>query len=140
MKITPGQKVIFYLRGNIDKGVEFYHSCDGVANCKPTDFQIYGYGEIGTSPQICLNGNRRAEVFIFAPKYSVGVAGGGSEGGFVGSVWAENWAISSTCGSNTSHVVVTQAGKWEDLFQGITPKNVPPKISTITNWTRLERD
>lgn len=148
VKITPGKRVTFYLRGDIDKGTQIDHSCtdasgNPIANCKPTDFQIYGYGEIapldGTAHKICLNGNRVMESFIFAPDYKVGVAGVGGGGGFKGSVWAKTWSDDSGCGSNTNNIVVTQTGTWDELA-GLKPKNVPPKISNISNWNRLERE
>jgi Tfp pilus assembly protein PilX len=133
--ITPGQKVRFYLDNGIDDGGNIIHSCTGVSNCKPTDFQIWGYGASGT--EICMNGNNYVEAFIFAPDYAVGVAGsGGGVGGVKGSVWTRDWSNGGGCGSNTSNIVLVQTATWSDL--GLTPSNLPPKLGNINTWQRQE--
>jgi hypothetical protein len=140
LTITPGAKVIFYLRGSILRGSELLHECPpGSTTCKPTNFQIYGYGNIPgqTSYQICLIGNDRLEAFILAPNYTAGVAGsGGGAGGIKGSIWTKEWSNSSGCGSNTSNVVAVQGGRWQDL--GLQPRNIPPQIKPATNWNQKE--
>jgi Tfp pilus assembly protein PilX len=133
--ITPGQKVKLYLDNGITSGGNIIHNCDGVSNCKPTDFQIYGYGGSGT--EICTNGNNYVEAFIFAPNYSVGVAGSGSSvGGIKGSVWAKGWSNNTGCGSNTSNTVVEQLATWSEI--GLTPTNLPPILANLNNWQRQE--
>ncbi len=133
--ITAGQKVIFYLDGNIEKGADVTHNCGTVASCKATDFQIFGYNSTG-SPYLCFNGNNHIDAFIFAPKYSAGVAGGGHSGGFYGSLWVNDFTNAPSCSSSSSHTVVFQSANWAAL--GLTPKNLPPKISSITSWQRQE--
>ena len=133
--ITAGEKVKLYLDGGIAKGGDIIHNCSGVSGCKPTDFQIFGYGSSGT--EICMNGNNYIETFIFAPEYSVGVAGsGGGAGGIKGSVWTKNWSTGGGCGSNTSNTVVVQNAEWADF--GITPQGLPPNIAPIDTWQRQE--
>ncbi|MEG3437958.1 hypothetical protein V0288_12590 [Pannus brasiliensis CCIBt3594] len=137
--ITPGAKVIFYLRGSIRKGSELLHDCTGSSTCKATDFQIYGYGNLpgNSSYEICLTGNDKIEAFILAPNYDVGVAGsGGGAGGVKGSIWAKDWSNNAGCGSNTSNTVVTQTGRWEDL--GLQPENLPPQVLQATDWKQKE--
>jgi Tfp pilus assembly protein PilX len=133
--VTPGQKVKLYLDGGITKGGDIKHDCSGVSGCKPTDFQIFGYGPSGT--QICMNGNNYIEAFIFAPEYTVGVAGaGGGAGGIKGTVWVKNWSNSTGCGSGTSNTVVVQNAEWADI--GLTPQNLPPTIASASSWKRQE--
>jgi hypothetical protein len=140
LTITPGAKVIFYLRGSISKGSEMLHECPtGSTTCKATNFQIYGYGNLPgqTSYQICLSGNDKIEAFILAPDYTAGVAGsGGGAGGIKGSLWAKQWSNDSGCGSNTSNIVAVQQARWQDL--GLQPKNIPPQIKPATNWNQKE--
>ena len=141
LTITPGKKVVFYLDGNIPKGGDINHDCTAynaaspATLCKPTDFQIFGYGPAGS--QICRNGNNYLEAFIFAPNYEVGVAGsGGGAGGIKGSVWINDWSNGSGCGSNTSNIVVEQTANWNEL--GLKPRNLPPKIAPTALWQRQE--
>jgi Tfp pilus assembly protein PilX len=133
--ITPGQKVRFYLDNGIDDGGNIIHNCTGVSNCKPTDFQIWGYGASGT--EICMNGNNYVEAFIFAPDYAVGVAGsGGGTGGVKGSVWTKDWSNGGGCGSNTSNIVLVQTASWNDM--GLTPSYLSPSLGEIGKWERQE--
>ncbi len=127
--IPAGKKVIIYADSSIDANVD--HNCTGVANCKDTDVQIFGYASSGS---ICLNGNQHMYAFIFAPNYSAGMKGGGNSGGFYGSVWAKN--IDTACASNSNHVIVYQSASWDSI--GITPKYLPPSISSATSWQRQE--
>lgn len=130
--ITPGQKVIFYLDGNIDKGVDIKHDCTGVSGCEPTDFQVYGYAANG---QICLNGNNALQAFVFAPTYSAGVTGSGN---IQGSVWAKDFGKISNCGSNNASIVVTQDADWNTLLSLGLKFNLPPVISSASSWQRQE--
>lgn len=130
--ITPGAKVIFYLDGNIDKGVDIQHNCTGVSSCKPTDFQVYGYANNG---QMCLNGNNAFQGFIFAPNYSVGVTGNGN---IEGSVWARDFGKISNCGSNNPTIVITQNTNWNTLLGLGLNFNLPPKLSPLSLWQKQE--
>lgn len=136
LTITPGQRVTFYLNGDIRRGGNIRHDCSTAPSgvpCNPTDFQVFGYGPPGSS--ICLNGNNFADMFILAPNYAVGVAGsGGGQGGIRGSVWAGDWSNNSSCGSNTSNVTVQQTANWDML--GLIPTNLPPRFAPISNWQR----
>jgi len=140
--ISTDKKVIFYLDGNIDVSGsrEIKHNCSGVSSCKPTDFQIYAYGSGG---HICMNGSGATYGFILAPDYTVGIAGSGSNAGFIGSIWVNKWnpppptGISS-CGSNTSNTVVQQTADWSDLGPALTPKNIPPQLGSFSSWQRQE--
>ncbi len=143
LTIKPGYRVNIYLQGSIDvKGnTEIVHVCtddagNAIANCQPTDFKIFGYGD--SSSTICTAGNKRVEAFILAPEYTVGTAGtGGGKGGLKGSVWANEWSNGKSCGSNTSNTAVVQTGRWDEL--GLTPKNTPPQLSAASTWQRQER-
>ena len=128
--ITPGQKVIFYLDGNIDKGVDIIHNCLGVGGCDPTDFQIYGYAANG---QMCLNGNNALQGFVFAPTYSAGVTGNGN---IEGSLWTKDFGKISNCGSNNPSVVVTQDADWNTLLSLGLKFNLPPVVSSPSLWKR----
>ncbi|MFN6271625.1 MAG: hypothetical protein ACK4XH_03365 [Microcystis sp.] len=135
--ITPGQRVVFYVKGNIDGEIE--HNCGNVTGCKPGNLQIYAYNDrtlLGaTAPQICLTvgQNRRLEAFIFAPDYSLGKTGNGD---FVGAAWGKNWGKISTCGSNSGAVAVTQGVEWTDLIKNLKPNplNTLPRLGKIANW------
>lgn len=130
--ITPGQKVIFYLDGNIDKGVDISHDCGSVSGCKPTDFQVYGYA---TNGEMCLNGNNAFQGFVFAPTYSLGVTGSGN---IEGSVWAKDFGKIKDCGSNNASIVVTQEADWNTLLGLGLKFNLPPVISSASSWQRQE--
>jgi len=135
--ITPGQRVVFYVKGNIDGEIE--HNCGNVTGCKPGNLQIYAYNDrtlLGAAPpQICLTvgQNRRLEAFIFAPDYSLGKTGNGD---FVGAAWGKNWGKISTCGSNSGAVAVTQGVEWTDLIKNLKPNplNTLPRLGKIANW------
>jgi hypothetical protein len=137
--ITPGQRVVFYVQGNItgrgNRGIR--HDCNGATGCKPGNLQIYAYNNrtvLGTAePQICLKGGQRIEAFIFAPAYSLGKTGNGA---FVGAAWGKNWGKIQNCGSNNGAVAVTQGVEWTDLIQNLKPDalNTLPQLGNITNW------
>ncbi len=137
--ITPGQRVVFYLRtGNINitgnGGIS--HDCSGVSSptCKPGNLQIYAYNRLGlTGPQICLRGSQRLEAFIFAPDYSLGKNGTGT---FIGAAWGKNWGKISGCGSPDNAVAVTQGVEWTDLITNLRPgpSNDLPQLGKIANW------
>lgn len=130
--ITPGEKVIFYLDGNIDKGVDIKHDCGAVSGCDPTDFQVYGYAANG---EMCLNGNNAFQGFVFAPTYSVGVTGNGN---IEGSVWSKDFGKIKDCGSNNASIVVTQEADWNTLLGLGLKFNLPPVISSASSWQRQE--
>jgi hypothetical protein len=137
--ITPGQKVVFYVQGNItgkgNGGIR--HNCNSAAGCKPGNLQIYAYNNrtvLGSAePQICLRGREEIEAFIFAPAYSIGKTGNGD---FVGAVWGKNWGKIQNCGSNNGAVAVTQGVEWTDLIQNLKPAPLAslPKLGNIANW------
>lgn len=133
LTITPGQNVVIFLSGNISKNVDIIHSCVGVTDCFPTNFQIFGTKASGG--EICLNGNRFIDAFILAPTYKAGVAGGGNDGGINGSIWVDDWSNGANCGSNTNNVVVRQTASWDELI-GLQPKYLKPTIDRITSWQR----
>jgi len=147
--ITPGNKVTFYLNGDMHIQSEIRHNCAAGA-CNATNFQIYGYGNTHDShtiggvqvSHICINGSGATYGFILAPEYTIGVAGSGGSAGFIGSVWTKQWnphpgGISS-CGSNTTNTVVTQTADWDALGPELAPKNIPPKLGSISSWQRQE--
>jgi hypothetical protein len=137
--ITPGQKVIFYVQGNItgngNGGIK--HDCSSANGCQPTNLQIFAYNNrtvLGSAePQICLKGNERLEAFIFAPAYSLGKTGNGN---FTGAVWGKNWGKIQNCGSNNGAIAVTQSARWDGLIQNLKPDALAalPQLGNITNW------
>lgn len=135
LTITPGQRVVIFLSGDIDKNVEINHTCGSVSGCLPTNFQIFGTKTSGG--EICLNGNRVVDAFILAPTYQAGVAGGGSGGGINGSIWVNEWSNGAGCGSNSNNVVVRQTANWDELT-GLQPDNnlLPTAIQPIRSWNR----
>ena len=135
--ITPGQRVVFYVRGDINGVIE--HDCSRVSPptvCKPGNLQIYANNELAsTAPQICLRvgQKQRLEAFIFAPAYSLGKTGNGD---FVGAAWGKNWGKISTCAPNSGEVAVIQGVEWTDLIHNLKPNplNTLPQLGKIANW------
>ncbi|MBD2119038.1 MULTISPECIES: hypothetical protein [Microcystis] len=138
--ITPGERVVFYVKGNINGAIK--HDCSSVSPptvCKPGNLQIYADGEAGDliggtpDPEICLRGSERLEAFIFAPNYSLGKTGTGA---FVGAAWGKNWGKNSGCASPNNTVAVTQGVEWTELITNLQPnpsKNLP-RLDGIANW------
>jgi hypothetical protein len=139
--ITPGERVVFYVKGNIDGAIE--HDCSSVSAptvCKPGNLQIYANNELAsTAPQICLKGDQRLEAFIFAPDYSLGKSGTGA---FVGAAWGKNWGKISGCVSADDAVAVTQGVEWTELITNLKPSPSAldaaardlPQLGKIANW------
>lgn len=141
--ITPGQRVVFYVKGNIDGAIE--HDCSSVSPptvCKPGNLQIYANNELAsTAPQICLRvgQNQRLEAFIFAPDYSLGKSGNGA---FVGAAWGKNWGKNSGCVSGNNAVAVTQGVEWTELITNLKPDDSDldeaarylPQLGKTANW------
>jgi hypothetical protein len=135
--ITPGQRVVFYVGGDINGVIE--HDCSRVSPptvCKPGNLQIYADNGLGAAaPQICLRvgQNQRLEAFIFAPDYSLGKTGNGD---FVGAAWGKKWGKISTCAPNSGAVAVTQGVEWTDLIHNLKPNplNTLPQLGKIANW------
>ena len=128
--ITPGQRVVFYVKGNINGAIE--HNCSSVSPptvCKSGNLQIYADGSGSTAPQICLKGDQRLEAFIFAPKYSLGKTGTGT---FIGAAWGKNWGKISDCASNSGAVAVTQGVEWTELITNLKPQF--PQLGGVDNW------
>ncbi|WP_206758188.1 hypothetical protein [Leptolyngbya sp. FACHB-16] len=134
LTITPGTRVTFYLNGSINRGGNIIHDCTGVPNCYPTNFQIFGYGPIGST--ICLNGNNYIDMFVLAPNYTSGVAGSGGNGGIRGTAWIKDWSNGAGCGSNTSNITVIQTANWD--LMSVMPLNLPPRFSPISTWQRQD--
>ncbi|MFM7875332.1 MAG: hypothetical protein ACKO8M_02030 [Microcystis panniformis] len=135
--LTPGQRVVFYVKGNINGAIE--HNCDGEAGCKSGNLQIYADGSGSTAPQICLKGDQRLEAFIFAPDYSLGKTGTGT---FIGAAWGKNWGKNSGCVSGNNAVAVTQGVEWTELITNLKPDDSDldeaarylPQLGKIANW------
>jgi hypothetical protein len=140
--ITPGERVVFYVKGNINGAIE--HDCSGVIPptvCKPGNLQIYADGSGSTAPQVCLRvgPNQRLEAFIFAPDYSLGKSGNGA---FVGAAWGKNWGKNSGCVSGNNAVAVTQGVEWTELITNLKPSPSAldaaardlPQLGKIANW------
>jgi hypothetical protein len=126
--ITPGQRVVFYVKGNINGAIE--HNCGTTTYCKSGNLQIYAYNQPSSdAPQICLRGNQRLEAFIFAPDYSLGKTGTGD---FIGAVWGKNWGQITDCPSNSGEVAVTQRVEWTELIEDLRPQF--PRLDRIANW------
>ncbi|MEG3440409.1 hypothetical protein V0288_25000 [Pannus brasiliensis CCIBt3594] len=141
--ITPGQRVIFYLRGNIggtgSAGIR--HDCSTApagTNCTPTNFQIFAYNTVNsTSPEICLRGTPRLDAFIFAPAYAIGKTGLGD---FYGSIWGDSWGKISNCGSRNPSISIIQQGDWTNLYNNFRPLPRLPRIDSITTWNQAATD
>jgi hypothetical protein len=140
--ITPGQRVVFYVKGNIDGAIE--HDCSGVIPptvCKPGNLQIYADGSGSTAPQVCLRvgPNQRLEAFIFARDYSLGKSGNGA---FVGAAWGKNWGKNLGCVSGNNAVAVTQGVEWTELITNLKPDDSDldeaarylPQLGKTANW------
>ncbi len=126
--ITPGQRVVFYVRGNINGAIG--HDCGSVTGCKPGNLQIYADNGLGSAaPQICLRGDQTLQAFIFAPDYSLGKTGTGT---FIGAAWGKNWGQISGCLSSSGAVAVTQGVEWTELIYDLKPQF--PQLDKIANW------
>lgn len=137
LTITVSKKVTLYLQGNINMSGSSRIIHTGAL---PSNFQIYGSDgganyknatdtNSYTTTSITLSGNTSASMFIYAPKATVGVNGGGSQPSTItGSVWANTWD-----GSNANQLVVTQLANWTDLLI-----EQPKSISTIQSWQRQQ--
>ena len=124
--IEPGQRVVFYVRGNINGAIK--HDCGSVTGCKPGNLQIYAYSE-SNSAQICLRGDQTLQAFIFAPDYSLGKTDNGT---FIGAAWGKNWGKIKDCASNSGAVAVTQGVEWTELIYDLKPQF--PRLGQIANW------
>jgi Tfp pilus assembly protein PilX len=116
LAITPGKKVYIYLGDNLEcKGTPCYvnHSCDGVTNCKPSDFQILHYRNSGG--KFCLppsSDGRPVEAFMFSKTATKA----GSMGPLKGGLWAMGWNDGITCTPVSGPAVIS--GVQSDDFQG----------------------
>ncbi len=145
--ITPGKRVVFYVKGNINGAIE--HDCSSVSAptvCKPGNLQIYAYNDrtlLGSAaPEICLKGDQRLEAFIFAPDYSLDKTGTGT---FIGAAWGKNWGKNSGCASPDdadNAVAVTQGVEWTELITNLKPSPIAldnagknlPQLGKTANW------
>lgn len=138
--IKPGQKVTFYLDGNIQTQggqVKVGHDCtdtnnppDGVSNgttivtgCEPTNFQIFG-GVNTTS--IVFGGSNTVDAFIFAPKAEGGVNGSAQ---LRGSAWLKEWDL-----ANGNHIVIVQTANWNKVPASL----LPPTLGSTNSWQRQQ--
>jgi hypothetical protein len=123
--ITPGNRVVFYVKGNIKGAIE--HDCGTTTGCKSGNLQIYANG----SGSICLTGNQKLQAFIFAPDYSLGKT---DDGTFIGAAWGKKWGPIPGCPSSSVAVAVTQTKgvEWTELIQDLKPKF--PELGKIANW------
>ncbi len=148
--ITAGERVVFYVKGNINGAIE--HDCSSVTEptvCKSGNLQIYAYNDrtlLGSAaPEICLTGSDRLEAFIFAPDYSLDKTGTGT---FIGAAWGKNWGKIPGCASpddadNADNAVaVTQGVEWTELITNLKPDDSDldeaarylPQLGKIANW------
>ncbi|MCA2811715.1 MAG: hypothetical protein IM477_03855 [Microcystis sp. M090S1] len=129
--ITPGQRVAFYVKGNINGAIE--HDCSSVSPptvCEPGNLQIYAYNDPSSAnPQICLKGTQTLQAFIFAPDYSLGKTDNGT---FIGAAWGKNWGEITDCPSSIGAVAVTQGVEWAELSPNLKPEF--PQLDKIANW------
>ena len=123
--ITPGNRVVFYVKGNIKGAIE--HDCGTTTGCKSGNLQIYANG----SGSICLTGNQKLQAFIFAPDYSLGKT---DDGTFIGAAWGKKWGPIPGCPSSSVAVAVTQTKgvEWTELIEDLKPKF--PQLGKIANW------
>jgi hypothetical protein len=126
--ITPGNRVVFYVKGNINGAIE--HDCGTTTACTG-NLQIYAYAPASDDPQICLKGNQKLQAFIFAPDYSLGKT---DDGTFIGAAWGKKWGPIPGCPSSSVAVAVTQTKgvEWTELIQDLKPKF--PELGKIANW------
>ncbi len=142
--ITAGERVVFYVKGNINGAIE--HDCSSVTEptvCKSGNLQIYAYNDrtlLGSAaPEICLKGDQRLEAFIFARDYSLGKTGTGT---FIGAAWGKNWGKNLGCVSGNNAVAVTQGVEWTELITNLKPSPIAldnagknlPQLGKIANW------
>ena len=145
--ITAGERVVFYVKGNINGAIE--HDCSSVTEptvCKSGNLQIYAYNDrtlLGSAaPEICLKGDQRLEAFIFAPDYSLDKTGTGT---FIGAAWGKNWGKNSGCASPDdadNAVAVTQGVEWTELITNLKPSPIAldnagknlPQLGKTANW------
>jgi hypothetical protein len=144
LTITPGEKVVIYLYGNITASGNggIVHTCsNGVTDCG-TDFIIYGKST-ASNPSICVNGGGNSgalQAFILAPTYGAGLNGGGaSDPQFQGSFWVKSW--SKACGSSSNKIAVRQNQTWASVPSNATPASVPlPTIASFSGWSQIGTD
>lgn len=153
LTVSSGKKVRLYVQGNID-----LRGNAGISS-ESNSLQIYGSNAAGTNgpavnyrlnsdttgsyttTEIGLRGGASIYAFIFAPAAITGVKGGGSGGGFYGSVWVRNWA-SAPFGSSANHIVVNVPStfNWSLLPPSLLSSGGLPgqTIQPITEWHRQE--
>jgi hypothetical protein len=139
--ITPGNKVIFYVNGNINTNGNggLKHVCGSTANCNASNFLIIAYNTSNaTDAQICLKDKENLEAFILAPKYALGLKKTGS-GTFTGSMWGKSWGKISGCSENNQTAII-QGAKWDDLVYNFKPNRLKelPQIGQVLTWCEEE--
>jgi hypothetical protein len=132
LTVTPGNKVIIYLNGDIEKGTDIIHDCTGGA-CTPTDFRIYG--EKTSGGELCMNGNNQTSAFILAPEYNAGSTGGAN---FSGSLWVKTWGKIPTCTASGNHVAITQTGTWATFPPSAGKFDIPwPTFASVEGFQQI---
>jgi hypothetical protein len=145
--ITPGKKVIFYVKGNID--LSGNPDINKTAGNTADQMQIYGntyttasttkYGCTGlslgtTCPTLSVQfgGTGTMRAFLHAPDATGSVNGGGStEGNFKGSIWIKDWDSSS----GNDKVKIDAEGNYSNLL-GAQNIITPPVIFPANSWQR----
>jgi hypothetical protein len=151
--ITPGKKVRLYVQGNIE--LRGNAGISGETNA----LQIYGSNAAGisgsavnyrlnsdttgsyTTTEIDTRGGAFIHAFIFAPAAIVGVKGGGSGGGFYGSMWVRTWA-GPPFGSSSNKIVINVPSSfdWSLLPSSLlTGGGLPGQsIQPLAGWQQKE--
>ncbi|MBE9241351.1 pilus assembly PilX family protein [Synechocystis salina] len=138
---TTGQRflVMMHVKGdmNVSGNTHLNHSCSGTCtNYKPTDLNIFGYGEAAYSsspPRILASGGNNIEAFILAPDYVYGVNGGGNDGGVTGSLIIKKVINSSS--SNQMIFSDISGLTWEELVNTIKAPPSAPNLNPISSWS-----
>jgi hypothetical protein len=135
--ITPGQKVIFYVDGNINTNGNggLKHVCGSTANCNASNFLIIAYNtSSATDAQICLKDQANLEAFIIAPAYALGLKKTGT-GTFTGSMWGKSWGKINGCSENNQTAII-QGANWDDLVYNFKPNRLKelPQIGQVLTW------
>ncbi len=153
LTISPGKKVRLYVQGNIE--LKGNAGISGETNA----LQIYGSNAAGTNgpavnyrlttdttgsyttTAIETRGGAFIHAFIFAPAAIAGVKGGGSGGGFYGSMWVRTWA-GPPFGSSSNKIVINVPSTfdWSLLPSSLlTGGGLPGQtIQPLAEWQRKE--
>lgn len=145
--ITPNQRVVFYLQGNLTMAGRSKIEHTG----PPTNFQIYGSDGLNnsngslnygagtyTTTSIGLSDHSTSNMFIYAPEATAGVSV--SDGTLpattsatlvTGSVWVQSWG-----GAGANRVVITKPTTSIQWADPNLPMERLRSISAIQSWQR----